>query len=98
MLFQELLLEDDLLTLLLDDVDVLLVEGDGREQGHLHALTPLEVVCFILGIDCEFGDKVFFAERAIDHIDTCTLREAREYLFFTQEPIALSALLIERQV
>ena len=47
MLFQELLLKDDLLTLLLHDVNVLLVQGDGREEGHLHALTPLEVVRFI---------------------------------------------------
>jgi len=98
MLFQKLLLKDDLLTLLLNDVDVLLVEGDGREEGDLHALTPLKVVCFIFGIDCEFWHKLFFAERAIDNIDTCTLREAREDLFFSEEPIALSALLVESQV
>jgi hypothetical protein len=97
-LFQELLLKDDLLPLLLNDVDVLLVEGDGRKEGDLHAFTSLKVVCFIFGIDCEFRDKLFFAEWAIDHIDTCTLRESRENLFFTQEPITLSALLIESQV
>jgi hypothetical protein len=58
----------------------------------------LEVVCFVFGIDCEFRDKLFFAERAIDNIDTCTLREAREDLFFSEEPIALSTLLVESQV
>lgn len=47
-LFQERFFEHYLLTFLFDDVNVFLIQCDWRKQLDAHAVTPFQVICFVL--------------------------------------------------
>jgi len=96
-IFEETFFEDGMFPFLLNDVDVLFIEGERWEHLDADTILAFEVVSFILWEDCESGNEGSITDGALHSVGTEVLGKARDKLFFFENLFTLRALSVQLQ-
>lgn len=98
MFLEEGLFQDDLLSFLLDYIDILFVKSNGGEELDTLALFAADIVSLVLGVNFELRDIIFLAERAFNRISRQVLRKTRKNLLLLQGLLTLLADSLDFQI